>query len=534
MSGAVREDRSSEAPSAHDAPTVADVACITGEAAIAQLGSSIAGLSSEEAARRLARYGPNSLGVRRVTVLTILWRQLRNPLLALLLAAAAVSGLTGDPTDASIIAAIVVLSVGLGFVNEYRAANAVAALHRDIHHETTVWRDGRPATIDVAGLVPGDIVALRVGDIVPADLRVLEATQLECDEAVLTGESLPGREDERGRPAAGVGARAPVLRVHGHGRPSGRRPRRRRLDGHVHRRSGRSRSVSRRRQAETAFQVGLRGFSRLLVKVAAGADGLDLRDQRALLAAAHRCAALLARDRDRHHAAAASGDRVGQPLERVASARAQAGAREAARHDRGSRQHRGAVHRQDRHAHRGRDHLPRGARRRPAPSSAAAAARRPALQRGEHDREPGRSAATRSTSRCSSAPAAAPLLAAADGVAAYAAPRSAALRPRAPAGVGRRPRRRTASAADHEGRARGGARALRRCAAGGARSARAALRGRGAGRRRRHARGARARRADAGRRARPAARGLPDVRRPARRPTRAPSIAKLARARHRR
>ena len=60
--------------------------------------------------------------------------QVRNPLLLLLLAAAAVSGLTGDPTDAAIIAAIVVLSVGLGFVNEYRAANAVAALHRDLHH----------------------------------------------------------------------------------------------------------------------------------------------------------------------------------------------------------------------------------------------------------------------------------------------------------------------------------------------------------------------------------------------------------------
>ena len=89
-----------------------------------------------------ARVGPNALSVRRRVGLAILLRQLRNPLLLLLLAAAAVSGLTGDPTDAAIIAAIVALSVGLGFVNEYRAANAVAALHRDLHHEALVWRDG--------------------------------------------------------------------------------------------------------------------------------------------------------------------------------------------------------------------------------------------------------------------------------------------------------------------------------------------------------------------------------------------------------
>ena len=73
-----------------------------------------------------------------------------------------------------IIAAIVVLSVGLGFFNEYRAANAVAALHRDLHHTALVWRDGRADLVDVAELVPGDVVALRVGDIVPADLRLLD------------------------------------------------------------------------------------------------------------------------------------------------------------------------------------------------------------------------------------------------------------------------------------------------------------------------------------------------------------------------
>jgi Cation transporter/ATPase, N-terminus len=87
-----------------------------------RLGSSDSGLSATEAAGRLGRYGPNIVGLHRVRALAVLWGQLRNPLLLLLLVAAGVSGLTGDPTDAIIIAVIVALSVGLGFVNEYRAA----------------------------------------------------------------------------------------------------------------------------------------------------------------------------------------------------------------------------------------------------------------------------------------------------------------------------------------------------------------------------------------------------------------------------
>lgn len=89
-----------------------------------------------------------------------------------------------------IIAAIVVLSVGLGFVNEYRSEVAVAALHANIRHEALAWRDGTAERIDVASLVPGDVVTLRVGDLVPADVRLIEAVQLECDEAILTGESI--------------------------------------------------------------------------------------------------------------------------------------------------------------------------------------------------------------------------------------------------------------------------------------------------------------------------------------------------------
>jgi Cation transporter/ATPase, N-terminus len=131
------------------APASAPLASLTLSAAarkpvletLTELATTDTGLSSNEAARRLATFGPNVLLSRTVTVFGVLSRQLRNPLLILLLAAAAVSAATGDVTDGGIIATIVILSVGLGFVNEYRSEIAVAALHGNIRHEALVWRD---------------------------------------------------------------------------------------------------------------------------------------------------------------------------------------------------------------------------------------------------------------------------------------------------------------------------------------------------------------------------------------------------------
>ena len=174
---------------------LAAAAALPPQEVLQRLGSSNSGLSDTEAADRLKQYGSNLVAVHRVRALAVLWGQLRNPLLLLLLAAAAVSGLTGDPTDAIIIAVIVALSVGLGFVNEYRAAMAVEQLHDRIRRQAVVWRDGRQQNVDVTLLVPGDVAALQIGDIVPADIRLLEADQLETDESVLTGESLPVSKD---------------------------------------------------------------------------------------------------------------------------------------------------------------------------------------------------------------------------------------------------------------------------------------------------------------------------------------------------
>ncbi|MDQ2894938.1 MAG: magnesium-translocating P-type ATPase [Actinomycetota bacterium] len=232
-----------------------------------RLGTTEAGLAESEATTRLARFGANVLPSRPVTAIGILLGQLRNPLLVLLLGAALVSAFTGGVTDAGIIGAIMLLSVGLGFVNEYRSANAVAALHGDIRYEALVWRDGRQRGVDVSLLVPGDVVALRVGGVVPADLRIIEADQLECDEAVLTGESMAAVKTPQAVAAADSAVDLPSCAFMG---------------TVVRQGAGRGVVVATgagtafgaiavglgERQADTAFQVGLRDFSGFLVKVA--------------------------------------------------------------------------------------------------------------------------------------------------------------------------------------------------------------------------------------------------------------------------
>jgi Mg2+-importing ATPase len=230
--------------------------------------STAAGLNGSQAAERLRIFGPNVLLTHRVTAGGVFLRQLRNPLLILLLSAAAVSGFTGDPAGAAIIAAIVVLSVGLGFVNEYRSERAVAALHANILHEALVERDGVEQRIDVRDLVLGDVVSLRIGDVVPADIRLMETAQLECDEAVLTGESMPATKSAE--PVADSGSELDLACCAFMGTI-------------VHQGSARGVVVSTGSAtafgqiavglgappAYTAFQAGLKEFSKLLVFVAA-------------------------------------------------------------------------------------------------------------------------------------------------------------------------------------------------------------------------------------------------------------------------
>jgi P-type Mg2+ transporter len=169
--------------------TLATAAAMPPAGAVAALGASEDGISADEARRRLAAYGANALRSGGVRASAVLLRQLRSYLLLLLLTAAVVSAVVGDGTEALIIAVIMALSVGLSFLNEYRSERAVEALHAQIRHTVHVARGGAWEPQSVVDLVPGDVVRLRVGDVVPADLRLLEARRLECDESVLTGES---------------------------------------------------------------------------------------------------------------------------------------------------------------------------------------------------------------------------------------------------------------------------------------------------------------------------------------------------------
>jgi len=151
-----------------------------------------AGLSDGEAAARLARYGPNQLRVRkRDSLLLEYLLRFRNPLVIILLAASAISAFTGELVNFLIIIVIVLLSVTLDFVQEYRANAAAEKLRDSVALQTRVTRGGQPQTIPVAAIVPGDIVLLSAGDRIPADGLVLDARDFFVKQALLTGEPYP-------------------------------------------------------------------------------------------------------------------------------------------------------------------------------------------------------------------------------------------------------------------------------------------------------------------------------------------------------
>jgi P-type Mg2+ transporter len=235
---------------------------------LSELGSTQKGLSSVEADRRLAVYGPNVLLSHGVSAISVLVRQLRSYLLLLLLVAAVVSAVVGDRTEALIIGGIMSMSVGLSFLNEYRSEKAVEALHAQIRHLAFVDRDGQPGEVSVTGIVPGDLVHLRVGDVVPADLRLLEAHELECDESALTGESQAAAKTADARPPGESSLDLPAcafmgtLVRGGDGRGVVVRTGSRTAFGAIALRLG-------ERQAQTSFQLGLQAFSRLLATVTA-------------------------------------------------------------------------------------------------------------------------------------------------------------------------------------------------------------------------------------------------------------------------
>jgi P-type Mg2+ transporter len=232
------------------------------------LSTAPSGLSSSEVAARLLQYGANAVRIRRTRAWVVLGRQLKSPLLVLLAVTATASYFVGEQADAIIIGVILLLSVGLGFWNEFRAEQAAEALRARISYQCLAWRDGGAQRVDVDALVPGDVVELELGEVVPADIRLLAVDGLECDESVLTGESSAVEKDVA---AVAPGAALPDLAScalmgtvvqAGSGRGVV-------VTTGVRTQLGRLAVQLTDREPETEFQAGLRQFSVLIVQVAA-------------------------------------------------------------------------------------------------------------------------------------------------------------------------------------------------------------------------------------------------------------------------
>jgi Mg2+-importing ATPase len=160
-----------------------------------QLESSENGLKPDQVHERLARFGVNEIGKKKVrTGLFIFLSQFKNPLVLILLVASIISTLVGELTNGLIILVIVTINGALGFLQEYRSEKAVERLGKYITFTAKVMRGGEKAVINIRELVPGDIVLLGNGDVVPADLRLLNVEELSIDESSLTGESYPAHK----------------------------------------------------------------------------------------------------------------------------------------------------------------------------------------------------------------------------------------------------------------------------------------------------------------------------------------------------
>ena len=172
------------------------------------------GLSKSEIERRRQEFGDNKLPERkRETALHTFLRQFKDPLIYILLVAGAVSLVIGNLEDAGFILAVLLFNAGLGTYQEYRAESAAAALKRVMRITAKVTRGGEREEVDSEELVPGDLVSVRSGSSVPADIRLLKANDLRTDESLLTGESMPveKRADAELGPDTPLGDRTTIL-----------------------------------------------------------------------------------------------------------------------------------------------------------------------------------------------------------------------------------------------------------------------------------------------------------------------------------
>jgi magnesium-transporting ATPase (P-type) len=157
-----------------------------------EMESSQNGLTSYEAKNRLQEFGANQIKrIRKDGPFKLLWRQINNPLIWVLIGSSTLATLIGKITDGLVVLAVVIVNTFIGFIQEFKAGNAIEALSDMVPENATVLRDGTNKTIPVSEIVPGDIVRLEAGERIPADMRLIYQKNLMVAEAALTGESLP-------------------------------------------------------------------------------------------------------------------------------------------------------------------------------------------------------------------------------------------------------------------------------------------------------------------------------------------------------
>src|SRR6478672_4101273 len=185
---AIRHQR----PQIQVSPIVIESAAMSAADLYARLATRPEGLTIDEANSRLAEHGPNVLTKdQRAGIGILLWHAVLNPLVILLAVLASVSFATGDVRAGSMMSLMIALGVGLKLIQEARADSAAAKLRAMISVTATVIRGGQPQEVAVSQLVPGDVVALAAGDMIPADARMVVAKDLFVTQSSLTGESFP-------------------------------------------------------------------------------------------------------------------------------------------------------------------------------------------------------------------------------------------------------------------------------------------------------------------------------------------------------
>ena len=171
--------------------------------------SSLQGLELEEVETRRQKYGANELKRKNKDgILKVLWRQINNPLIWVLIGSSTLATALGKITDGMVVLAVVVVNSIIGFIQEYKAGKAIEALSNMVPENATVIRNGNIITIPVSEIVPGDIVQVAAGDRIPADMRIIQQKNLQVEKAALTGESVPSQKTtEAVTPDAVIGDR---------------------------------------------------------------------------------------------------------------------------------------------------------------------------------------------------------------------------------------------------------------------------------------------------------------------------------------